>query len=165
MVNGELKEEKPKPKKRVTKKKKQTVDTNSIAMIISSASGIIASRKGFEIWALDENEVNSLSEPIANMLEKSGMLEKVGEHSDGIALVMAVMGIVGVRLPFLMAQAEENKKKKLEQRQVLKNARKVEQRIENPKHKDDSGKADGTNANNVSDNSKNSIENLYAVIG
>ncbi|WP_257147615.1 hypothetical protein [Bacillus thuringiensis] len=70
---------------------------------------MVATREGFEIWALSEMEIDTLCEPIENMLAKTVALEKVGENSDAIALAIACFTIFVPK--FLMWNATRKQKK------------------------------------------------------
>ncbi|MCU5409090.1 hypothetical protein OCA16_31925 [Bacillus cereus] len=74
-----------------------------------TVSQMVATREGFEIWALSETEINTLCEPIENMLAKTAALEKVGENSDAIALAIACFTIFVPK--FLMWNATRKQKK------------------------------------------------------
>ncbi|MED2635662.1 hypothetical protein P4216_28795, partial [Bacillus thuringiensis] len=77
--------------------------------ILMTVSQMVATREGFEIWALSETEINTLCEPIENMLAKTAALEKVGENSDAIALAIACFTIFVPK--FLMWNATRKQKK------------------------------------------------------
>lgn len=103
----------PKKKQRRKPKKKEpepSFNAEQISALIMTASGIIASRPGMEIWALRPEEANQLSAPIANMVEKSEKLKNMGEYADAIALVTASLMIFA---PRAVVYADQQKKKKI----------------------------------------------------
>ena len=101
-----------KKKKRTPKKKKeepQTFNAEQISTLILTASGIVAARPDMAIWQLQQEEAMQLAQPIANMIEKSEVMQKMGEHTDAVALVTAAMVIF---TPRVIAQAALTKQKK-----------------------------------------------------
>lgn len=101
-----------KKKKRTPKKKKeepQAFNAEQISTLILTASGIVASRPDMGIWQLQQEEAMQLAQPIANMIEKSELLQKMGEHTDAVALMTAAMVIF---TPRVIAQAAVTKEKK-----------------------------------------------------
>lgn len=101
-----------KKKKRTPKKKKeepQAFNAEQISTLILTASGIVASRPDMGIWQLQQEEAMQLAGPIASMIEKSEALQKMGEHTDAVALVTAAMIIF---TPRVIAQAAVSKEKK-----------------------------------------------------
>lgn len=91
------------------KAKAPSMEILQLKPILMTVSTMVASREGFEIWALSETEINTLCEPIENMLAKTSALEKVGENSDAIALAIACFTIFVPK--FLMWNATRKQKK------------------------------------------------------
>ncbi|WP_234881342.1 hypothetical protein [Bacillus mycoides] len=91
------------------KAKTPSMELLQLKPILLTVSKMVASREGFEIWALSESEIDTLCEPIQNMLAKTAALEKVGENSDAIALVIACFTIFVPK--FLMWNATRKQKK------------------------------------------------------
>lgn len=91
------------------KSKAPSMEILQLKPILMTVSTMVASREGFEIWALSETEINTLCEPIENMLAKTSALEKVGENSDAIALAIACFTIFVPK--FLMWNATRKQKK------------------------------------------------------
>ena len=121
-------EEPKKKQQRKPRKKKeepQTFNAEQISALILSASAIVASRPDLQLWQLSPAEANQLATPISNMIAKSEKLQNMGEYADAIALVTASMIIFA---PRAFAQAEINKKKKLEKNGGVKIVRKDEER-------------------------------------
>ncbi|MCQ6337862.1 hypothetical protein NPM14_31055 [Bacillus cereus] len=75
------------------KAKAPSMEILQLKPILTTVSKMVESREGFEVWALSESEIDALCEPIQNMLAKTAALEKVGENSDAIALVIACFTI------------------------------------------------------------------------
>lgn len=99
-------------KRKITKKQKKeetSFNASQISALILTASNIIASREGLEVWALQENEATQLATPIANMIAKSEKLQQLGEHSDAIALVTASMMIFAPRAIIFNQQQKQKK--------------------------------------------------------
>lgn len=118
LLNNE--DEKPKqlkPKK-VRKTKKTSIDYKSINSLLTPLFGMISSRKGCEHWAVSEEELTTISKPLANILNKYDFVEKFAEHSDALSLITAC-GVVFV--PRMMITAEQNKAKKILTEGVRKN--------------------------------------------
>lgn len=91
------------------KTKAPSMEILQLKPILMTVSTMVATREGFEIWALSETEINTLCEPIENMLAKTAALEKVGENSDAIALAIACFTIFVPK--FLMWNATRKQKK------------------------------------------------------
>ncbi len=91
------------------KSKTSSMEILQLKPILMTMSQMVATREGFEIWALSESEIETLCEPIQNMLAKTSALEKVGENSDAIALVIACFTIFVPK--FLMWNAIRKQKK------------------------------------------------------
>ena len=108
--------EPPKKKQTRTKKPKKKEQTefsaDQISALILSASAIIGSRPGLEVWTLRPDEATQLANPIANMIEKSEKLKAMSEHADAISLVTASLVIFA---PRMLIYNDQQKKKKLEQ--------------------------------------------------
>ncbi|WP_336771460.1 hypothetical protein [Bacillus bombysepticus] len=92
------------------KAKAPSMEILQLKPILMTVSQMVATREGFEVWALSETEINTLCEPIENMLAKTAALEKVGENSDAIALAIACFTIFIPK--FLMWNATRKQKKK-----------------------------------------------------
>lgn len=103
------KNQKRKPKKK--KSEPETFNAEQIAALILSASTIVGSRQGMEVFTLQPVEANQLATPIANMIAKSEALQNMGQYADAISLVTASLVIFA---PRFMAYADQQKKKKIE---------------------------------------------------
>ena len=110
----------PETPKKQTKRKKSTpkkktpdsFNADQISALIMSASAIVASRPGMEVFMLRPEEANQLATPLANMIEKSEKLQNLGEHADALSLVTASLVIFAPRV--LVYSDQQKKKKKLE---------------------------------------------------
>ena len=109
----------PETPKKQTKRKKSTpkkktpdsFNADQISALIMSASAIVASRPGMEVFMLRPEEANQLATPLANMIEKSEKLQNLGEHADALSLVTASLVIFA---PRVLVYSDQQKKKKLE---------------------------------------------------
>ena len=78
-------------------------------MFFGGVFTFISSRPGCEHWAVSEDELNSITTPLANILNKYEAFEKIAENSDAIALVTASVVVVA---PRAMISMEKNKEKR-----------------------------------------------------
>ena len=103
-----------KPKKVNKKKAEQpTFATgDQIGALIGTVSMIVASRPNMAHWQLTPKEIESLSNPLANMLAKSEALQGMAEHSDAIALATACVTIMVPRAVISFTQIKEMKEVK-----------------------------------------------------
>lgn len=118
------------PKKKQTrtprKKKKEeptAFNAEQITALMVSVSTILASREGFEMFALSQLEAEQIATPLANMIAKSENLAGLGEHADAIALVTACIVIFA---PKIMVYFDTQKKKKIERNGGVQLVRKEE---------------------------------------
>lgn len=108
----EVKQGKP---KRKPKKKTAPPQTDSLNTLILTGSTIIASRQGWEHWQLSPEEVQSISTPLMGVLNDCGLLEKVTENSNALALVTACAMVFTPRV-IISVQKSKKKVKKIERR-------------------------------------------------
>lgn len=109
----------PEAPKKQTKRKKsapkkkapESFNAEQISALIMSASAIVASRPGMEVFMLRPEEATQLATPLANMIEKSEKLQSLGEHADALSLVTASLVIFA---PRVLVYSDQQKKKKLE---------------------------------------------------
>lgn len=95
-------EEAPKPKRKYKKRekktdKKETTDIKDVQMLIEGIFTVV-SLKGGEHWKLQSKESEQIAIPLTNILEKNNLIEKVGNVSDGMGLIIACISIVVPRL-------------------------------------------------------------------
>ena len=98
-----------KPRKVNGKKKDAVIDTQQIDTLILSIFTVIGSRPNCEQWLLSENEVKSITKPLAAMLAESEALSVISQNSNQIALVMACITVFAPRV-FVTVQKMNNKK-------------------------------------------------------
>lgn len=107
-------ETKPAPKKprKVSKKKKAedpTLPADQLDALIVSMAAIVAARPNCAHWAISESEAHSVSVPLCNILNKSGLLSAVNENADAVALAMAAVTIIVPRAMISVAMTKEKK--------------------------------------------------------
>lgn len=141
----EVKQGKP---KRKAKKKTTPPQTDSLNTLILTGSTIIASRQGWEHWQLSPEEVQSISTPLMGVLNDCGLLEKVTENSNALALVTACAMVFTPRV-IISVQKSKKKVKKVERRntEVTGNQGGTEKKIERTVHENNRNITNG-NANN-----------------
>jgi len=88
--------------------------TTMVAQLLGTSFGIMSTRMG-DHWALTEQEAIQLATPTVAILERYGLLSKVAQSSDFIALGIAGAAIFTPRIMFTM---EISKKRKEQQRYV-----------------------------------------------
>lgn len=91
---------KNKPKK---VKKSELVNNTDIANILGTLSHVLATRPEMAHWQLTPDEINKLSIPLSNIMDKSGVLTELGEHADAIALLTACFTIFAPRVAISVA--------------------------------------------------------------
>lgn len=125
----------PKPKK-VNKKsgKSDEIDRTQINAVISGLTTAIASRPNCQHWMMTNEEIDSITKPLCNMLKESEIFEKTLEHSNEIALVTACMTVFAPRI-FTTVLIEKEKNKH------VKPTRKTTEN-KKPTERNDSGNAD-----------------------
>lgn len=141
----EVKQGKP---KRKAKKKTAPPQTDSLNTLILTGSTIIASRQGWEHWQLSPEEVQSISTPLMGVLNDCGLLEKVTEKSNALALVTACAMVFTPRV-IISVQKSKKKVKKVERRntEITGNKGGTEKKIERTVHENNGNITNG-NANN-----------------
>ena len=141
----EVKQGKP---KRKAKKKTAPPQTDSLNTLILTGSTIIASRQGWEHWQLTPEEVQSISTPLMGVLNDCGLLEKVTENSNALALVTACAMVFTPRV-IISVQKSKKKVKKVERRntEVTGNQSGAEKKIERTVDKNNGNPTNG-NADN-----------------
>lgn len=98
-------------KRRKTRKKKdQSPDTTQLDLMLMTVSTIVASRPDCEHWLLTEQEIKSVTEPLARIIAENESLKAMSEHADAIALVMACFTIFVPRLIITSQKVKEKKK-------------------------------------------------------
>lgn len=108
-ANGTLKQAKPK-KVNKPKKKENELDTSQINIIIKTLSSLVAARPGYEHWLLSDAEIESITTPLGKMLAESDVFNKIGEHSNQIALITACITVFMPRIIVTTTLLKEKKK-------------------------------------------------------
>lgn len=98
-----------KPKK-VKKKEEPAPDTSQLNLIIAGISSAVASRPGCAHWLLTESEIESITTPLARMMQESDVFAKMGAYSNQIALVTACVTVFAPRILITAQQTKEKKK-------------------------------------------------------
>lgn len=107
----EPKKPKARPKK-VSKKKKaeQKIPAEQVDKLIVGMSQMVAAKPNCAHWAITEQEAHGISEPLCNILERSSLLEKMGENTDAIALVVACSTVFVPRIMLTASIRKEVKR-------------------------------------------------------
>ena len=140
---GSVKPRKVNKKKQVT----PTIDTSQLNMMLASVSAIVASRPNCEHWLLSEQEIDSITKPLAKMLEETTALETLGQYSNQLALGVACITIFAPRLIITVKQKQEEKKK-------------IERVKKSPGNEKQDKKLSGGNEPKPTTTGKNDIDNL-----
>lgn len=114
-----------KPRKVNSRKKKSETNANTeqIKALLLTVSGVIASKENCAHWQLTPSEVESIANPLSNILANSKAFESMGEHADAIALVTACFTVL---LPRIIITVSQNKAKKGVTKNVHNDIRKVD---------------------------------------
>ena len=109
VANGTpITEEKPK-RKRTPRKKKTTIDSESIEKLLLTVSGVVATRKGMEHWQLSKQECKTIAEPLVEVMDKYDISKTFADNAPEIALAVAC---ISVAVPRVMISAQKRKVKK-----------------------------------------------------
>lgn len=92
-----------------TKAAEPPINATMISGLIGALSTMVASRPGMQIWTLSDAEIKSVADPLANIIQKSDQLSKIAEHTDAIALTIAVTTIAVPRVMYMSDQAKHKK--------------------------------------------------------
>ena len=97
-------------KKKTTKKKDEGLTASQLNLFVGSIFGIIASRPNMEHWAISEKECNSITTPLANIINNNENMKMIAEHSDAIALAVAGVSVIVPRVIITTQMIKEKKK-------------------------------------------------------
>ena len=116
-------EEKPKKKRKPKQTKKEdskTIKSDDISALLIGVSNVIGSKPKQEHWKLTKQEAKQISDPLANIIEKSETLSKIAEHSDSIALATACITVIVPKamVSFLQFKAEREVKKNVAKHRI-----------------------------------------------
>jgi hypothetical protein len=92
------------------------VDTMQIEMILLTVFQIVGSRENMKQWTLSPQEAKQIAQPLGNLMSKSEAFKDFGEHSDAIALIIAVAMIF---TPKVMTTLDARKEKPKNGKPVL----------------------------------------------
>jgi hypothetical protein len=106
-VKAESKRGRPKGSTQKEKKEKK-LQGSDISPLIQTVFSLVSLKAG-EHWQLSNEEVDSLSKPLCNILDKLNLTEKVSNMSDGAGLILAVIMIIAPRVMITIAQKKEKK--------------------------------------------------------
>lgn len=112
-----------------TKKKSaaKKADASQLNFLLLTISNVMASRPGMEMWKLTNEEVDSIAEPLANMMARNeAVANALEEHGDAIALVTAIAMIAFPRVMMMMAAKKEQAPKHPAVQEVKSNANRSE---------------------------------------
>lgn len=101
-------EEKPK-RKRATRKKKTTVDSEAVEKLLLTVSSVVATRKGWEHWQLSKQECKTIAEPLVEVMDKYDVSKSFADNAPEIALAVAC---ISVATPRVMISAQKRKVRK-----------------------------------------------------
>jgi hypothetical protein len=135
---------KPRKVNKKTSKQKDDTDRTQINAVIGGISTAIASRPNCQHWQLSEQEIDTITKPLCEMLKESEVFEKVSEHSNEIALVTACFTVFAPRI--LTTVMIEKEKRKNEPRPTVTNKKTEDKKLDK---RNDKGTTDN-NANNGS---------------
>lgn len=113
------KQRKPRKVNKAKPKKETGPDVTQLNNLIKTVSGVVASRPGNAHWMLTDKEVESITTPLAAMLEEMAIVEKLGEHSNQVALAVACVSVFAPRIIVTVNQKKEVKKVERELKQKL----------------------------------------------
>jgi hypothetical protein len=91
--------------------KAEAVNPQDVAILIHTSFGILSMKLG-DHWRIHPKEAQQIAEPLARILARMGVGEGVSKYSDGVALLLAVLVVVGPRVTLTMQLAKEKKKAK-----------------------------------------------------
>jgi hypothetical protein len=152
---GEVPAPKRKYKKREKKEeKKESLTSSKDVQLLIDGIFTVVSLKGGEHWKLSKIESEQIAQPLTNILEKHNLLEKVGNISDGMALVIATISIVIPRILISKMQKPTNKKV-----EVLKKDGAIRPNGTDTGEKNDKGNSNVTLPNNVGNGTRGNKPN------
>lgn len=111
-------EKSAKPKRRSPKKKQSGMDMKQVDALIVGISDYVAARPNMAHWKMSEKEVQTITQPLGNIIAKSDYMEKIAENSDEIALVLAVGAVFIPRAVISFSMMKQNKKDKEKKKHV-----------------------------------------------
>lgn len=86
-------------------------DATQLKILLLTISNVMATRPGMEMWQLTPAEVDSIAQPLSNMMAKNeAVTSALEEHGDALALITAIAMIAFPRVMTMMAQRKETPK-------------------------------------------------------
>jgi hypothetical protein len=101
----------PGKRKKRTTKKGSAPDPDTVKLVAGlygTIFGLTATRAGGH-WAISQDEAHQLAEPTIAVLNKYGLLEKLTEHSEILALGLAASAILAPRIIVTVGQVKEKR--------------------------------------------------------
>ena len=89
----------PKPRRKRTPKKSDN-DSETVKQFTAFLTGlcaVIASRPNMSHWAITESEAKQIAVPLVNIINNSEALKGIAEHSDALALGVALIAVIAPR--------------------------------------------------------------------
>jgi hypothetical protein len=83
------------------------LNADQISALLQGVFSVVALKAG-DHWNINKEESSAISEPLCRILERYNLAEKVAEMSDGAALVLALLTIVGGRIMLSMQKKTHN---------------------------------------------------------
>lgn len=108
----ETKASKSRVPKKTAKKKSVQEGAEMLAVFIKTISDISTIRPGMEIWSLQVVEAKAIADPLASIMDRYNLLEKMGEYGDIVALGLA-LGAAFVPRVMYTAQIQRGRKVKV----------------------------------------------------
>jgi hypothetical protein len=114
LPTGEQTKKRGRPAGATTQKKKETkLASKDITPLLMTVFSLVSLKAG-EHWSLSDEEADSISKPLVNILDKLDLTEKVSNMSDGAGLVLALIMIVAPRVMISATKKKETKKEIIE---------------------------------------------------
>lgn len=147
----------PAKKKRTRKSTKKEADATEIINFLNAINAIIPTQSAVGVLKLSEKEIENIAQPLANILDKNGIGEKIAEKSDGIALVTAITMAYAPRAFFVINTLQQKKKQEELKNAITTNSTETNEtrKIQTPS--DENARTDGnavhggTNGNGILD--------------
>lgn len=148
--NAKRREKYAQTKGKTTNKVVEKTDSTQIKMLLNVINTIITSRENMQIFVLSEKEIESIAEPLSNIINKNENVQKLLEHSDEFNLSIACLTIFVPRIIVYLS----NKPRKEKNKSVGNNRNTTESAEE--KSADQSGKNTNSNGRTNTKTSENS---------
>ncbi|MNM27066.1 hypothetical protein D3C81_375460 [compost metagenome] len=107
--NGEPKKKKREPRK-ATKKQSVQEGAQSLTVLLKTVSDISSIRLG-QLWQLSEAECKAIADPLASIMDRYHLLDKMGEYGEFMALGLALSAAFVPRV-FISLQIKKERRVK-----------------------------------------------------